>query len=105
MRAQADADVLWTLWEDADGTKHARVVRGRNLTAPDLRHARHVCENEGHAIHHAESFGDEISVSADGKTLAVPEPAVPEHHVAMLLSGRFLTSDGQRLKHDDGIAA
>lgn len=89
LKAKNTADVLWACWKDRDGTPHARVVRGRDLTQPDLLNSAHVVEDEDQAVFFAEEFGDEIPTTEDGKTLLVPEPAVPEHHIAMLLSGRL----------------
>lgn len=105
LRAQERSDVLWAHWEDKDGTPHARGIRGRDLTAPDLRRAVQVVEDEDRAVSFAESFGDEIPLFDDGRTLVLPEPAVPDHHVAMLLAGRFLTCNGRRLEAAQGAQA
>lgn len=94
MRVQQGADVLWTCWKDGDSSPHARMIRGRYLTGPDLRHAAHVVENEDQAVFYAEEFGDEITTTEDGGTYLLPEQAVPEHHIAALVSGQFLTCDG-----------
>lgn len=96
LRAEDRADVLWVCWKDGDGAPHARVVRGRDLNQPDLVHAAHRVDDEDQAVDFAESFGDEIPVGDDGKTLMLPEPAAPEHHVATLLSGRFKSTMGLR---------
>ncbi|MGY2049137.1 hypothetical protein [Methylobacterium sp. JK268] len=101
-KAEDGADVLWTCWKDGDGTPHARVIRGRDLTGPDLRHAAHVVENEDQAVLYAEDFGEEIPTTEDGGTYLLPEPAVPEHHVAMLKAGRYRTCDGLRPLDDVG---
>ncbi|ACA15714.1 hypothetical protein M446_1189 [Methylobacterium sp. 4-46] len=102
LKAQERSHVLWTPlggcsgphWEDADGTLHARVVRGCDLTGPNHRHAVQVVENEEQAFDFAETFGDEIPLADDDITLPLPEPAVPDHHIAVLLSEPFLTCDG-----------
>ncbi|KTS34233.1 hypothetical protein NS228_05215 [Methylobacterium indicum] len=96
LRAREKADVLWAWWRDADGTTHARVVRGRDLDQPDLLHSAEIVEDEDQAFYLAESAGDEMALDEDGKTLLLPEPAVPEHHVAMLLSGRLKATNGLR---------
>lgn len=44
----------------------------------------------------AESAGDEMALDENGKTLLLPEPAAPEHHVATLLSGRLKATNGLR---------
>ncbi|SFL90284.1 hypothetical protein [Methylorubrum salsuginis] len=53
-------------------------------------------QDEDEAFDLVESDGDELSPDEDGKTLLLPEPAVPEHHVATLLFGRLKATNGQR---------
>ncbi|MGW5959462.1 hypothetical protein [Methylorubrum thiocyanatum] len=96
LRAREKADVLWACWKDVDGTTHAQVVRGRDLIEPDLLHSAEIVEDEDQAFFLAESAGDEMALDDDGKTLLLPEPAVPEHHLAMLLSGRLKATNGLR---------
>ncbi len=88
--------MLWACWKDTDGTTHARVIRGRDLNQPDLLHSAQIVEDEDQAFFLAESSGDELQLDEDGKTQMLPEPAVPEHHVAMLLSGRLKSTNGLR---------
>lgn len=89
--------MVWACWKDADGTTHVRAVRGHELVEPDLLHPAEVVEDEDQTFHLAESAGDDMALDEDGKTLLLLEPAVPEHHVAMLLSGRLKATNSLRL--------
>lgn len=53
-------------------------------------------QDEDEAFDLAESHGDEPQPDEDGKTLLLPEPAVPDHHVATHLSGRLKATNGLR---------
>ena len=72
------------------------MVRGRDLDQLDLLHSAQIDEDEDQAFYLAGSSGDEIQLAEDGKTQMLPEPAMPEHHVAMLLSGRLKATNGLR---------
>ncbi|GJD32371.1 hypothetical protein PMNALOAF_3640 [Methylobacterium adhaesivum] len=72
------------------------MVRGRDLDQLDLLHSAQIDEDEDQAFYLAGSSGDELQLAEDGKTQMLPEPAMPEHHVAMLLSGRLKATNGLR---------
>lgn len=91
------ADVIWAAWSDDGQTPVLRVIRGRELTGPGLRHGVLTYENELCALDVAQSHGDEIPVSEDGKTLDVPEPAVPPHLIALIKSDPVLLYDGSEM--------
>ncbi len=72
LKVEERSHVLWTQWEYADGTLHARVLRGRDLTGPHLSHAVQVVENEDQAFGFAETFSDDIPLADGGITLPLP---------------------------------
>ncbi|MCI9878878.1 hypothetical protein [Methylobacterium sp. Leaf104] len=88
------SDVLWAAWSDDGRTPRIRVIRGRNLTGKHLRHGVLLVENETSALQIAESHGDAIPTMADGRTLDVPEPAVPQTLIDAVMSDLVLLFDG-----------
>ena len=99
------SQVLWTIWSDDGMTPKFRVVRGRDLAGPGLRHGVIKVENEMGALDLAESLGDPIPTKADGKTLDVPKPAVPKAHIAMIMSHPVMLYDGTEMAFEDIWAA
>ncbi|WP_455976884.1 hypothetical protein [Methylorubrum populi] len=75
-----------------------RVIRGRNLDGPDLKHGALQFQNELGGLETAALHGDEIGIRKDGKTLDLPEPAVPRHLISLLMSDRVLFYDGTELE-------
>jgi len=94
------ADVLWAAWSEDGRTPTIRVIRGRDLTGDDLKHGVMLVENEVVALDLAESLGDQIGLKEDGKTLDVPEPAVPPHLIRMIQSDPVLLFDGTPMNFD-----
>ena len=92
------ADVVWAVWSDDGETPVVRVIRGRELDGPDLRHGALQFQNELGALETASFHGDEIGLLKDGRTLDVPEPAVPRHLIGHLMSDRVLFSDGTEME-------
>lgn len=88
------ADVVWAVWSDDEETPVVRVIRGRDRDGPDLRHGALKFENEISTLETASYHGDEIGLLADGRTLDVPEPAVPRHLIGHLMSDPVLFCDG-----------
>lgn len=92
------ADVVWAVWSDDGETPVVRVIRGRELDGPDRKHGAIQFQNELGALETASFHGDEIGLLKDGRTLDVPEPAVPRHLIGHLMSDRVLFSDGTKLE-------
>lgn len=92
------ADVVWAVWSDDGETPVVRVIRGRNLDSPDLKHGALQFQNELGALETAALHGDEIGLRKDGKTLDLPKPAVPRHLISLLMSDPVLFYDGTELE-------
>ncbi|GJD92588.1 hypothetical protein BHAOGJBA_6143 [Methylobacterium hispanicum] len=92
------ADVVWAVWSDDGETPVVRVIRGRDRDGPDLRHGTLEFENELGALETASFHGDEIGLLADGRTMDVPEPAVPQHLIGHLMSDPVLFYDGTEME-------
>ncbi|ACK81456.1 hypothetical protein [Methylorubrum extorquens] len=91
------ADVVWSVWLEDRHTPVVRVIRGRELTGPDLWHGVLKVENGLGSLDMAATWGDEIGPLDDGKTLDVPEPAVPTHLIDLVMSDPVLLWDGSEL--------
>lgn len=91
------SDVLWAAWSDDGQTPVIRVIRGRDLTGLDLKHGVLLLDNEIGALEFAEIYGDEIGYLPDGRTLDVPEPAVPQAHIDMMMADPVLLFDGTEM--------
>ncbi len=71
-----------------------RVIRGRDLDGPDLKHGALQFQNELGALETAVMHGDEIGLRKNSKTLDLPKPAVPRHLISLLMSDGVLFYDG-----------
>lgn len=91
------ADVIWAAWSEDGQTPVVRAIRGRALTGHGLRHGVPTYENEVCTLDAAESHGDENPLREDGKTLDLPEPAVPPHLIALIRSDPVLLYDGSEM--------
>ncbi|QRE77244.1 hypothetical protein [Methylobacterium aquaticum] len=91
------ADVVWAAWSDDGQTPAIRVVRGRDLTGPALRHGVLLVESEAGALDPAETHGEVIGLLDDGKTLDIPEPAVPPHLIDLVMTDPVMFHDGAEM--------
>lgn len=89
------ADVIWAAWSDDGFTPKIRVIRGRDLSGPDLRHGALAFKDEREALEFAEEHGDKIGLREDATTPDVPEPAVPAHLIDLLMDDPVLLYDGK----------
>lgn len=101
-RALESSDILWAAWSDDGRTPSIRVIRGRSLVGPDLKHGVLLCDHEEGALEFGENWGDEIPLMKDGKTLNLPKPAVPRTHIEMMMSHRVLLFDGTQMDFNVG---
>ena len=56
------ADVIWAVWSDDGETPVVRVIRGRELDGPDLKHGALQFQNELGVLETAALHGDEIGL-------------------------------------------
>lgn len=94
-QALDQADVLWIVWGTDGPAPGFRVVRGRNLAGPGLRHGVIVVGDEITGLAFVEGRGDRIAVMNDGETLGIPEPPVPQAHIDMVMSDHVPLCDGR----------
>ena len=92
------ADVVWIVWDTDTSSPKFRVVRGRHLVGPGLRHGVVVVGSEICGLAAVEGRGVRVALMDDGETPGIPEPAVPQAHIEMVMSDHVLLHNGRVLR-------